>query len=130
MRHDAVAGGNVPALGGEALVATVPGLAGIADIVPIAEVSQREARAAGIELSSVRVNVGGDFVGEPAVSGEIRYEVEVAGDAPEDRIRALIARVDEIAEIPNSLRQGTHVRLVEAKVGCERPSPGDSRLSS
>jgi putative redox protein len=90
----------------------------------------REARAAGIELSSVRVNVGGDFVGEPAVSGEIRYEVEVAGDAPEDRIRALIARVDEIAEIPNSLRQGTHVRLVGAKVGCERPSPGDSRLSS
>ncbi len=77
----------------------------------------RDARAAGIELSHVRVKVGGDFVGEPAVSNEIRYEVEVAGDASEDRLRELAAQVDEIAEIPNSLRQGTPVRLVRATVG-------------
>ena len=77
----------------------------------------REARADGIELSSVRVKVAGDFVGEPAVSDEIQYEVEVSGDAPEERLRALVDQVDEIAEIPNSLRQGTHVRLVGAKVG-------------
>ena len=76
----------------------------------------REAWAAGIGLSSVRVKVSGDFVGEPAVSDEIRYEIEVAGDATEDRLRALIDQVDEIAEIPNSLRQGTQVRLVGAKV--------------
>ena len=77
----------------------------------------REAQVAGIELSSVRVKVGGDFAGEPAVSDEIQYEVEVAGNVSEDRLRALIDHVDEIAEIPNSLRQGTHVRLVGAKVG-------------
>jgi putative redox protein len=77
----------------------------------------REARAAGIELSSVRVRVRGDFVGEPAVSDEIQYEVEVAGNVPEDRLRALIDRVDEIAEIPNSLRAGTQVRLVGARAG-------------
>ncbi len=76
----------------------------------------REARAAGIELSSVRVKVSGDFVGEPAVSDEIRYEVEVAGNAPEGQLRELIDQVDEIAEIPNSLRQGTRVRLAGAKV--------------
>jgi uncharacterized OsmC-like protein len=76
----------------------------------------RDARAAGIKLSRVQVKVGGDFVGEPVVSDEIRYEVEMAGDAPEDRLRALIDRVDEVAEIPNSLRQGTRVRLVGAKV--------------
>lgn len=35
MRHDPVAGGNVPVLGGEALLATVPGLRDIADLVPI-----------------------------------------------------------------------------------------------
>jgi L-asparaginase len=35
MRHDPVAGGNVPVLGGAALLDTVPGLAGIADLVPI-----------------------------------------------------------------------------------------------
>ena len=76
----------------------------------------RDARAAGIELSSVRVKVSGDFVGEPAVSEEIRYEVEVSGDAPDEQLRALIDSVDEIAEIPNSLRQGTRVSLVGAKV--------------
>jgi len=71
----------------------------------------REARAAGIELENVRVKVGGNFVGEPAVSDEILYEVEMKGDAPEERLRALVDQVDEIAEIPNSLRQGTRVRL-------------------
>jgi L-asparaginase len=35
MRHDATAGGNVPVLGGAELLATVPELAGIADLVPI-----------------------------------------------------------------------------------------------
>lgn len=76
----------------------------------------RDARAAGIELSRVRVKVSGDFVGEPAVSEEIRYEVEVSGEAPEEELRTLIDRVDEIAEIPNSLRQGTRVSLVSATV--------------
>ena len=76
----------------------------------------REARAGGIELRHVRVKVRGNFVGEPAVSEEIRYEVEVSGDAPEEQLRALIDRVDEIAEIPNSLRQGTLVSLVGTKV--------------
>ena len=76
----------------------------------------REALSSGIELSGVRVKVSGDFVGEPAVSDEIQYEVDVSGDAPEDRLRALIDQVDEIAEIPNSLRNGTRVRLIGAKV--------------
>jgi putative redox protein len=71
----------------------------------------REARAAGIELESVRVKVGGNFVGEPAVSEDILYEVELKGDAPEERLQALVDQVDEIAEIPNSLRRGTRVRL-------------------
>jgi putative redox protein len=71
----------------------------------------REARFAGIELESVRVKVGGNFVGEPAVSEDILYEVELKGDAPEERLQALVDQVDEIAEIPNSLRRGTRVRL-------------------
>jgi putative redox protein len=77
----------------------------------------RDARAAGIDLRRVRVKVSGDFVGEPAVSEEIRYEVEVAGNAPEEALRELIESVDEIAGIPNSLRQGTRVRLVKTTVG-------------
>ena len=50
-------------------------------------------------------------MGEPPVSDEILYEVELKGDAPEARLQALVDQVDEIAEIPNSLRQGTRVRL-------------------
>jgi L-asparaginase len=35
MRHDAAAGGNVPTLTGEDLLATVPEIADVADVVPI-----------------------------------------------------------------------------------------------
>jgi putative redox protein len=77
----------------------------------------REAQSSGIELSHVRVRVTGEFVGEPAVSNDIQYDVEIGGDAPEDCLRSLLAHVDAIAEIPNTLRQATHVRLSHIKVG-------------
>lgn len=76
----------------------------------------REARASGIVLHRVEVTVHGDFTGDPAVSTEIGYDVRVAGDAPEERLRELVARVDAIAEIPNSLRRGTPVRLRHAEL--------------
>ncbi|HSB39791.1 MAG TPA: OsmC family protein [Gaiellaceae bacterium] len=72
----------------------------------------REARAGGIELRSVRVRVRGDFSGDPPVSEPVEYEVELEGDAPPERLDELVERVDRIAEIPNSLRNGTPVRLV------------------
>jgi uncharacterized OsmC-like protein len=71
----------------------------------------REAAAAGIALSRVRVSVHGDFTGDPAVSTSIDYDVEIEGDAPRERLRELVEHVDRIAEIPNSLRDGTDVRL-------------------
>ena len=80
----------------------------------------REARRAGIALASVRIRVNGSFDGDPAVSGEIAYEVELEGDAPEQRLRELIEHVDRIAEIPNSLRAGPPVRLRAARAA---PSP-------
>jgi uncharacterized OsmC-like protein len=80
----------------------------------------REARATGIELTHVRVRVRGDFVGEPAVSNDIEYDVEVDGNAPEHRLRALVAHVDAIAEIPNTLRRATLIRLANARIGGTR----------
>jgi uncharacterized OsmC-like protein len=71
----------------------------------------REALAEGISLTHVQVTVRGDFSGDPAVSGEISYEVEIDGDAAPERLRRLVQHVDDIAEIPNSLRHGTAVRL-------------------
>ena len=71
----------------------------------------REALGRGINLDQVVVRVAGDFVGEPAVSSEITYEVELNGDADEEALRGLIDHVDRVAEIPNSLRSGTAVTL-------------------
>jgi putative redox protein len=71
----------------------------------------REGRAAGIDLKRVRVSVRGDFTGEPPVSTPVEYDVELSGDASDEQLRELAQRVDEIAEIPNSLRDGTPVKL-------------------
>jgi len=76
----------------------------------------REARALGLRLTRVAITADGEFIGSPPVSGGIRYSVEVWGDAPAAALRELVARVDAIAEIPNSLRQGTEVRLANARV--------------
>jgi hypothetical protein len=65
-----------------------------------------------LKLTSVRVRVRGDFSGDPPVSETIAYEVELEGDAPRERLDELVGRVDRIAEIPNSLRNGTQVHLV------------------
>ena len=72
----------------------------------------REAARLGIRLSRVQVVVDGDFAGDPAVSGGIRYQVSVDGDRPRAELDNLVALVDRIAEIPNSLRAGTAVTLV------------------
>ncbi len=71
----------------------------------------REAARLGISLERVRVTVDSDYVGDPAISTPIEYEVEISGDASAERLEELVALVDRIAEIPNSLRAGTGVRL-------------------
>jgi putative redox protein len=76
----------------------------------------REGARAGIELRRVRVTAHSDYVGDPPVSTPIQYDVELEGDAPEETLRELVERVDRIAEIPNSLRGGTAVRLASTRI--------------
>jgi uncharacterized OsmC-like protein len=76
----------------------------------------REAAARGIRLTTVRVVVRGDFSGDPAVSDPVAYDVELAGEATSDQLEELVAYVDAIAEIPNSVRSGTEVRLAKVDV--------------
>jgi organic hydroperoxide reductase OsmC/OhrA len=76
----------------------------------------REAARDGIVLRRVRVGARSDYGGDPVVSGPIDYEVEVEGDAPTDRLANLVRAVDRIAEIPNSIRGATEVRLVAARI--------------
>jgi putative redox protein len=77
----------------------------------------REAPALGVELESVRISVDGDFAGDPAVSGPIVYSVELTSGSDPERVRELVQLVDRIAEIPNSLRQGTSMALGEIHIG-------------
>jgi uncharacterized OsmC-like protein len=81
----------------------------------------REAATRGIALTSVRVVVRGDFSGDPAVSDPVSYDVELSGDASSEQLEQLIAHVDAIAEIPNSMRNGTQVKLAGVAVVSTRP---------
>jgi uncharacterized OsmC-like protein len=73
----------------------------------------REASRFGVDLDSVRVTVDGNFSGEPAVSSAVTYSVELSGSGD---LEGLARQVDRIAEIPNSLRQGTPVSLGEIRI--------------
>ena len=71
----------------------------------------REAAARGITLERVVVRVDGGFAGDPALSTGISYDVEISGVADNAELRALVQHVDDIAEIPETLRAGTTVGL-------------------
>ncbi len=79
----------------------------------------REAQAKGISLTSVRIVARGEFSGNPAVSGGIEYDVEIRGRATGAQLEELVREVDAIAEIPNSLRRGTAVRLGSVRASQE-----------
>ncbi len=71
----------------------------------------REAASRGITLTRVRVTAESDYAGQPPVSTPIEYSVELEGDADAAVLAELVAHVDRIAEIPNSIRNGTPVTL-------------------
>lgn len=76
----------------------------------------REAAAKSMRLTHVRVTVTSDYTGNPAVSTPIEYQVEIEGEATREALDELVAHVDAIAEIPNSIRRGTEVRLTSTQV--------------
>ena len=71
----------------------------------------REAATMGITLRRVSIDVDGDFPARGEPSLPITVDLEVDGDASEDRLRELVDLVDRIAEIPNSIRGTTPVVL-------------------
>lgn len=95
-------GGGVGFNGGELLHLAVAGC--------VSNDLFREAGRRGIVLTRAVVRVDGGFAGDPAVSTGITYSVDVAGDASDEELASLVAHVDAIAEIPNSLRAGTSVQ--------------------
>jgi putative redox protein len=111
-RPETVGGGGLGFNGGELLHLAVAGC--------ISNDLFREADRHGIVLTRVVVTAEGAFDGDPAVSSGISYRVDVSGDATDDALHELVRLVDEIAEIPNSLRHGTEVRLAGVTVATNR----------
>ncbi|HTH31625.1 MAG TPA: OsmC family protein [Lacibacter sp.] len=73
----------------------------------------REAAKRKLKINSVEVKVSGEFGAEGEPGRNIQYEVNVDADAEEAIINELIAYVDKIAEVHNTLRVGTAVTLKE-----------------
>jgi putative redox protein len=75
----------------------------------------REANKRGLKVQNVEINVTADWAGDPVTAQNVRLSVAVGAEASEQEILDLIHYTDSIAEIPNSLRLGTEVKLTESK---------------
>jgi uncharacterized OsmC-like protein len=71
----------------------------------------REGAKRGITVHNVEVVVDGDFEAERQPASNIVYRVKVDADSSEERLHELILYVDSIAELQNTLRLGTPVKL-------------------
>ena|SRR5690242_5375578 len=74
----------------------------------------REAARCGIEVHRVQVRVEAEWGGDPVRAQNVLFLTTVEADATEEQIKELIQRTDRVAEIPNSLRLGTEVKLAGA----------------
>ena len=63
----------------------------------------REAEQLGVDIHGVEVRAAGEFDGSWA-SATVEYAVRVDSDAGPAAIEALLARVDDVAEIPRVVR--------------------------
>ena len=75
----------------------------------------REAAKLGLQIEDVHVEVGADWGGDPVRARNVTFSVSVTGKASEQEILRLIHHTDKVAEIPNSLRLGADVKLMQAK---------------
>ncbi|MGE5179256.1 MAG: OsmC family protein [Bacteroidota bacterium] len=75
----------------------------------------REAARRGITVRHVHVAARGEFPVEGAPGVNFTYHAMVEADAAEEAIRALMESVDQVAEIQNTLRSGSAVRMLGCK---------------
>jgi uncharacterized OsmC-like protein len=73
----------------------------------------REAAKRNIKVERVEVEVNGDFGGEGDAAANVTYHAKVFAQASEDEIREMMKFTDTVAEIQNTLRNGTPVVLTE-----------------
>ena len=73
----------------------------------------RESAKRNIKVERVEVEVNGDFGGEGDPALNVTYHAKVFADASEDEIREMMKFTDTVAEIQNTLRNGTPVVLTK-----------------
>jgi uncharacterized OsmC-like protein len=71
----------------------------------------REAAKRNIKVESVAVEVEGDFEAEGRPASNIVYRAKINAEASEEQIHELLLQIDSVAEIQNTLRVGTPVKL-------------------
>jgi organic hydroperoxide reductase OsmC/OhrA len=71
----------------------------------------REAASRGIQVNLVEVEVAGDFGGPGEPARNVTYRAKVTAQGSQQVIHDLMIHTDEVAEVHNSLRQGTQVTL-------------------
>ena len=71
----------------------------------------REAAKRNIKVKSVEVEVDGAFEAEGRPASNIVYRATLDADTDEETIHDLLMHTDAVAEIQNTLRAGTPVRL-------------------
>jgi hypothetical protein len=94
------------------VIQTVPNGAGVLHVAValcVLNDTFREAIERGLPMAGVKVSAKGEFDQETWESTGISYEVEVDSPAPVDDVAALLAHVDEVAEVPRALRAGMSV---------------------
>lgn len=76
----------------------------------------REAAKRNIQVEKVKVEVSGDFGAEGEPATNVTYKAKVHARGTEEEIRALMEHTDTVAEIQNTLRMVTEVKLSEVEV--------------
>ena len=71
----------------------------------------REAAKRNIPVEKVEVEVSGDFGAEGEGAKNVSYSTKVHAKGTEEEIRKLMEYTDTVAEIQNTLRAGTEVKL-------------------
>lgn len=76
----------------------------------------REAAKRNIAVERVEVKVEGDFEKEGGPASNVTYRAKVKAQASEAEIQALMEHTDTVAEIQNTLRASTPVKLSALEV--------------
>jgi len=71
----------------------------------------REAAKRGLKVEQIEVEVEGEFGAEGEPARNVSYRAKATAQASEAQIRELMSQTDRMAEIQNTLRQGTPVTL-------------------